>query len=55
MLDEAGADADADADYEIVSTLLKDKAHKKPELLKINPAGKRLAPPQAGLKGMKFG
>ena len=34
MLDEAGAD------YEIVPTLLKDRAHKAPEFLKINPAGK---------------
>jgi glutathione S-transferase len=34
MLDEAGVD------YEIVTTLLKDKAHKKPDYLKINPAGK---------------
>lgn len=34
MLDEAGVD------YEIVTTLIKDKAHKKPEYLKINPAGK---------------
>jgi len=34
MLDEAGAE------YQIVPTLLKDKAHKKPEFLQINPAGK---------------
>ncbi|MFS2099931.1 glutathione S-transferase family protein [Variovorax sp. Varisp85] len=34
MLDEAGVD------YEIVTTLIKDKAHKTPEFLKINPAGK---------------
>ena len=34
LLDEAGAD------YEIVPTLLKDRAHKAPEFLKINPAGK---------------
>jgi glutathione S-transferase len=34
MLDEA------DVDYEIVTTLIKDKAHKRPEYLKINPAGK---------------
>jgi glutathione S-transferase len=34
MLDEAGVD------YEIVPTLIKEKAHKKPEYLKINPAGK---------------
>jgi glutathione S-transferase len=34
MLDEAGVD------YEIVPTLIKEKAHKKPEYLKINPSGK---------------
>lgn len=34
MLDETGAD------YEIVPTLIREKAHKKPEFLKINPAGK---------------
>jgi len=34
MLDEAGAD------YEIVQTLIREKAHKKPEFLRINPAGK---------------
>ncbi|HWT21157.1 MAG TPA: glutathione S-transferase family protein [Variovorax sp.] len=34
MLDEAGVD------YEIVPTLLREKAHKKPGYLKINPAGK---------------
>lgn len=34
MLDEAGVD------YEIVPTLIREKAHKKPEYLKINPAGK---------------
>lgn len=34
MLDEAGVD------YGIVTTLIKDKAHKRPEYLKINPAGK---------------
>jgi len=34
MLDEAGVD------YEIVPTLIQEKAHKKPEYLKINPAGK---------------
>jgi glutathione S-transferase len=34
MLDEAGVD------YEIVPTLIKDKAQKSPEYLKINPAGK---------------
>lgn len=34
MLDEAGVD------YEIVPTLIKEKAHKAPEFLKINPAGK---------------
>lgn len=34
MLDEAGVD------YEIVTTLIKDRAHKTPEYLKINPAGK---------------
>ncbi|WP_354374932.1 glutathione S-transferase family protein [Variovorax paradoxus] len=34
MLDEAGAE------YEIVPTLIKEKAHKKPEYLKINPSGK---------------
>ncbi|RST52007.1 glutathione S-transferase family protein [Variovorax sp. DXTD-1] len=34
MLDEAGVE------YEIVQTLIREKAHKKPEYLKINPAGK---------------
>ena len=34
MLDETGAP------YEIVTTLIREKAHKKPEYLKINPAGK---------------
>ncbi|AGU50425.1 putative glutathione S-transferase [Variovorax paradoxus B4] len=34
MLDEAGVD------YEIVPTLIREKAHKKPDYLKINPAGK---------------
>lgn len=34
MLDEAGVD------YEIVPTLIREKAHKTPEFLKINPAGK---------------
>ena len=34
MLDEAGAD------YEIVQTLIREKAHKKPEFLRINLAGK---------------
>lgn len=34
MLDEAGVE------YEIVPTLIREKAHKKPEYLKINPAGK---------------
>ena len=34
MLDEAGVD------YEIVPTLIKEKAHKKPDYLKINPSGK---------------
>jgi len=34
MLDEAGVD------YEIVPTLIREKAHKKPGYLKINPAGK---------------
>jgi glutathione S-transferase len=34
MLDEAGAD------YEIVQTLIREKAHKRPEFLRINPAGK---------------
>ena len=34
MLDEA------EVDYEIVTTLIKDKAHKRPEYLKINPSGK---------------
>jgi glutathione S-transferase len=34
VLDEAGAD------YEIVPTLIRDGAHKKPDYLKINPAGK---------------
>ncbi|MDZ4359674.1 MAG: glutathione S-transferase N-terminal domain-containing protein, partial [Variovorax sp.] len=34
MLDEAGVD------YEIVPTLIKEGAHKRPEFLKINPAGK---------------
>lgn len=34
MLDEAGVE------YEIVPTLIKEKAHKKPEYLKINPSGK---------------
>ena len=34
MLDEAGAD------YEIVPTLIREKAHKKPDYLRINPAGK---------------
>lgn len=34
MLDEAGVE------YEIVTTLIREKAHKKPEYLKINPAGK---------------
>ena len=34
MLDEAGVD------YEIVPTLIREKAHKKPEYLKINPSGK---------------
>ncbi|MDQ0609149.1 glutathione S-transferase [Variovorax sp. W1I1] len=34
MLDEAGVD------YEIVTALIKDKAHKRPEYLKINPSGK---------------
>jgi len=34
MLDETGAP------YEIVTTLIREKAHKKPDYLKINPAGK---------------
>ena len=34
MLDEASVD------YEIVPTLIREKAHKTPEFLKINPAGK---------------
>jgi len=34
MLDEAGVD------YEIVPTLIREKAHKKPDYLKINPSGK---------------
>ena len=34
MLDEAGVD------YEIVPTLLREKAHKTPEFRRINPAGK---------------
>ncbi|MDR6887218.1 MULTISPECIES: glutathione S-transferase family protein [Variovorax] len=34
MLDEAGVE------YEIVTTLIREKAHKRPEYLKINPAGK---------------
>ena len=34
MLDEAGVE------YEIVQTLIREKAHKKPEYLKFNPAGK---------------
>ena len=34
MLDEAGVD------YEIVPTLIRQNAHKSPEFLKINPAGK---------------
>ena len=34
MLDEAGVE------YEIVQTLIREKAHKKPDYLRINPAGK---------------
>ncbi|MDQ0590532.1 glutathione S-transferase family protein [Variovorax paradoxus] len=34
MLDEAGVE------YEIVPTLIREKAHKKPDYLKINPSGK---------------
>jgi glutathione S-transferase len=34
MLDESGVE------YEIVTTLIREKAHKRPEYLKINPAGK---------------